>query len=283
MRKAFTLVETLVVIAILGILLALALSGVQRVRAAASRNECLNRCRQVGLACQNYASQNQRFPIGVVTDSKVSTLLYSTWLTQLLPYVEQDAVYKRMQEDYRNNSNFGAPPHRGLDQVIPAFLCPADARVRQAKYSPSNKLTVAFTSYIGVCGESCYDTDGILFPNSKVTTQAIRDGLSNTLLFGERPPDNSYRYGWWYAGIGLGYTGAADAVLGVYERNPYGSICPFGQLEKVCDALHFWSLHEGGANFCFADGSSKFLPYSAAKVIVALSTIAGGETNLNYE
>ena len=51
-----------------------------------------------------------------------------------------------------------------------------------------------------------------------------------------------------------------------------------GRLTNRCDVLHFWSLHSGGANFVFCDGSVRFLPYSAEPIMVALATRAGGET-----
>ncbi len=50
-----------------------------------------------------------------------------------------------------------------------------------------------------------------------------------------------------------------------------------GRLDNPCDRLHLWSLHPGGANFLFADGSVRFLPYSARNVLDALASIQGGE------
>src|SRR5262249_28649516 len=97
---------------------------------------------------------------------------------------------------------------------------------------------------------------------------------SQTVMVGERPPSADFRYGWWYAGDGQGDTGSADMLLGVRERNMADDDtfrgCPAGpynfkagELANQCDALHFWSLHAGGAHFLFADGSVHFLSYSA--------------------
>jgi prepilin-type processing-associated H-X9-DG protein len=41
---------------------------------------------------------------------------------------------------------------------------------------------------------------------------------------------------------------------------------------------HFWSPHNGGASFLFADSSVRFLPYAAASVLPALASRAGGES-----
>lgn len=116
----------------------------------------------------------------------------------------------------------------------------------------------------------------------------ITDGTSNTLLVGERPPSKDLWYGWWYAGFGAGGNGTADMVLGVRENIPPGDafipdcgglparFAP-GRIDNMCDAFHYWSLHSGGANFLFADGSVRFLAYSADAVLPALATRAGGE------
>jgi prepilin-type processing-associated H-X9-DG protein len=51
-----------------------------------------------------------------------------------------------------------------------------------------------------------------------------------------------------------------------------------GSLSNACSSGHFWSLHDGGANFAFADGSTRFLRFDAATVLPQLATRSGGET-----
>ena len=106
-------------------------------------------------------------------------------------------------------------------------------------------------------------------------------------MVGERPSSPHLDFGWWYAGWGQMKTGSCDSVLGVHEINtspfldticrPGASTFGPGALNNTCDMFHFWSLHPGGANFLFADGSARFLAYSAAPVLPVLATRAGGE------
>ena len=127
----------------------------------------------------------------------------------------------------------------------------------------------------------------MLFLDSAVRLTDISDGTSNTIAIGERPPSADLYFGWWYAGVGQLGNGDADTHLGVRGLNERvaGSTCPVGsyhfaagRVRDQCDMFHFWSLHPGGANFAFADGSVRFLSYSADSVMPALSTRAGGET-----
>ena len=118
--------------------------------------------------------------------------------------------------------------------------------------------------------------------------QAIADGTSNTLMLGERPPSADFQFGWWYTGVGQRGTGSADLILGVREANLQpivsGSTCgpgnyPFkpSRFDDACGMFHYWSLHIGGANFAFADGSVHFLRYASNDILPALASRAGGE------
>src|SRR5262249_42670158 len=127
----------------------------------------------------------------------------------------------------------------------------------------------------------------VLYLNSKVRLTDITDGTSNTILVGERPPSPDFWYGWWYAGYGQAGTGSIDMLLGARERNYGGGyVAQFpsrphhfqpGNIREQCDVFHFWSLHSGGANFVFGDGSVQFLAYSADSILPALATRASGE------
>ncbi len=287
-RLAFTLLELLVVIAIIAVLFGLLLSAVQNTRSAAARMQCANNLRQIGLAAHQHHQTVGNLPPGYRSPTSVQPYPNAGWLPMLLPYVEQDPLWRTLLADYeRSPSPFSPPPHIGLSTVVRLFGCPADGRTFQSQFAPRDRLQVALTSYLGVEGSDLDSLDGVLFSDSNVRFADITDGTSNTLLVGERPASADMQFGWWYAGVGQNFTGSADSVLGVRELNrspilmntcepgPY-SFRP-GSLGAQCDLLHFWSLHSGGAHFLFADGSTHFLSYSVAPILPALASRAGGE------
>ena len=211
-----------------------------------------------------------------------------TWLTRILPYVEQGSLWQTTVEAYASQSSpFLNPPHVGLTTPLLTFTCPLDSRVFTPQTTPDNDR-IALTSYLGVLGTDYSRLDGVLFLDSRVRLADITDGASQTLLVGERPPSSDFRYGWWYAGDGEAVSGAGDMLLGVREQNVRDddavTNCPVGpyhfqagSFDQQCDMFHFWSPHSGGGHFLFVDGSVHFLPYSADPHMPALATRAGGE------
>jgi prepilin-type N-terminal cleavage/methylation domain-containing protein len=280
----FTLLELLVVIAIIATLLALLVPAVQRVRGAAQRVQCSNNLRQIALALHSYHDGHQVMPPGL--HPPPDPLPFFSWQARLLPYLEQQALRDQATRDYAQNYFIWRPPiHTGVTHILPVFNCPADPRTH-GLVEPEG-FDAAFTHYLGVAGRSSGTRDGVLFVDSHVRFADVRDGTSNTLAVGERPPSPDNRFGWWYAGSGQDFNGSADVVLGVTDyRTTYREpTCPRGPyaygpgwMTAPCDTFHFWSLHTGGgAHFLMVDGSVHFLPYSAAPLMPALSTRAGNE------
>jgi len=284
---AFTLVEVLVVIAIIGVLIGLILPAVQRVRHAAARTQCANNLKQIGLALHSYHDTQQSFPPGISYRNGSDPHPHMGWCTRLLPHLESCALWDQALQAYAQEKFFLKPAHEQVrSHVVPVFLCPSDARIRQSRPVALGKAPVAFTSYLGVEGVDQARRDGLLFLDSRVRIAQVTDGTGNTLLVGERPPSADFVFGWWYAGWGQNKDGSAEMLLGLREQAVHLSLrdCPpdanwyrAGRIDNQCDALHFWSLHPGGANFLFADGSVRFLTYSADDVLPALATRSGGE------
>ncbi len=167
---------------------------------------------------------------------------------------------------------------------MPVFSCPSDSRTLQP--ADFKSIRIGLTSYLGVEGLDALLVDGVLYLDSHVSFADIRDGASNTLLVGERPPSPDLKLGWWYAGSGKAQNGTGDSVLGVLESNGHFRYpqCPSGpsqygpgSVTNDCDTFHFWSLHFGGSHFLFCDGSVRLLAYSAAPVLPALATRADGD------
>lgn len=287
-RHAFTLIELLVVIAIIATLLGLLLPAVQKTRMAAARISCTNNLKQLGLALHNYHDTAGSLPPGITPPLKDEPFPHMGWLTRVLPFVEQQPLWNLTLTAYEAvPSNPYRLPHYGIMTPIKLFSCAADGRADSIH--PTHKgFRVALTDYLGVSGLNYLTLDGVLYWGSHIRLTDITDGTSNTLMVCERPPSPDFWYGWWYAAEGQANSGSGDTVLGVRELHApgdqYTASCPFGpyhfaagNLNNMCDTFHYWSLHTGGANFLFADGSVEFLSYAADNVLPALATRAGGE------
>ncbi len=280
-RCGLSLLELLVVIAIITALIGILLPAIQRVRAAASRASCTNNLHQIAMALHQYHDSQHAIP--AATSTRDTKFPFIAWSARILPQLEQEAAWRDAEVDCRLQASFSG--HRNLAREMAVFVCPADGR---RKGTDPDGITAGFNHYLGNAGKLWPSWDGMLYPNSAVKFAGVTDGLSNTILVGERPPSADNSFGWWYAGAGQTLDGELDSHIVAYtwNRTFRAPTCPRnrpytyspGRADNMCDAFHFWSLHPGGANFAFADGSVRFLSYAADSVMPPLSTRAGGES-----
>jgi prepilin-type N-terminal cleavage/methylation domain-containing protein/prepilin-type processing-associated H-X9-DG protein len=183
-RRGFTLIELVVVIAIIAVLMGLLLPAVQKVRAAAQRIQCANNLKQIGVAMSNYESTEQRLPPAVnawlaQTYIPVRPHAFDCWRFLLLPYLEQDNLYGQAvaleqvgslppptdppwpafaqywtpayeYERIWDSSGRYFGPSGPFATVVPVFSCPSDPRTLQPVQSQGFK--VSLSSYLGVSG-----------------------------------------------------------------------------------------------------------------------------------
>jgi prepilin-type N-terminal cleavage/methylation domain-containing protein/prepilin-type processing-associated H-X9-DG protein len=303
-RTGFTLIELLVVIAIIAILIGLLLPAVQKVREAANRGKCLNNLKQLALAAHNYHDVNEHFP-GATYLYAVSAMPPTqgyTVFVSLLPFLEQQNIYQVWNfADPRLNGSSSTSP---AAHVLSVLICPSDVIAQNPYPAPKPPGTFwGITSYGGNGGSQVYpiaSDDGIFFavgPASSPLLSAVRiaevtDGLSNTLLFGERyhrdanfdalygssgASDKIAGYGWWGS---FGTGAVTDVTESAYAPLNYlVSSSSANPTLAVTMRINAWgSGHTNGANFAFADGSVQFISSAVSQTTLQyLATRAGGE------
>lgn len=308
-RRAFTLVELLVVIAVIGILMALLLPAVQAARESARRTQCVNSLKQIGIASHHYHDAMRSFPPGYCAaapyvDGAADTTPGWGWAAFLLPHLEQRPVYEA--------SNFSLPIEhpanaRSVRTWIASYICPSDIAPETPYAVPdASGNTVALAAPLSYA--ACVGSDasgvadatgcGILYRNSGTRFADILDGTSVTILAGERA---------WAKAQGI-WAGAINR--GVLVRGKYNAcqpIAPGAHYPAAALALahahlnnaefdgdgsagmdDFSSMHVLGSSFVFADGAVHFIQsipadgpsgdYTSEDLLFQrLGTRAGGE------
>jgi prepilin-type N-terminal cleavage/methylation domain-containing protein/prepilin-type processing-associated H-X9-DG protein len=274
-RTAFTLIELLVVIAIIGILLGLLLPAVQKVREAAYRLKCTNNLKQIGLACHNYHDTHNALPPGYTAlnpyfDGENDVSPGWAWGAYLLPYIEQGNLFQQIRFDQPVESAANAA---AVQKLVSIYLCPSDKTppgpfaVADGFGAPLAQMAPA--SYVGCVGNDQDDVfgatgQGVFYRNSQTRFLQITDGLSQTVMIGDRA--------WAFApSVWAGVPNGASMPRGLDNHNPGNStlqgpglVLAHGNLINTTNDTDgglddFSSLHVGGANFLFADGSVHFI------------------------
>lgn len=253
LRSAFTLIEVCVCLAIVATLLALLLPAVQKVRAAAYRVTCLNNLKQIGIACHHYHHDHGTLPPGGIEwrPPGNTTNRQLAWSAFLLPYLEQDGVYRRVDLQQPFDSPANAP---AAAQVIKVYLCPNSRRME-----PTVEGRGAI-DYGGIYGERITGPNqppkGVMIYDHAYALADIYDGTSYTLMISE---DSGFPDGQWING-----------------RNIFDQAFPINKAPPWENDIR--SDHGSGANGLFADGSARFLKETMPlRILAAICTRARDE------
>lgn len=285
--QAFTLIELLVVIAIISALMALLVPAVQKVRAAAARTACANNLRQLGLATHSFHDVNKYLPpdwiapnVGTVSNPDG----FATWAVLILPYLEQDAVFRRWDV----SRAYGKQAPEAVQQQVPVYLC---AGRPAPVLSKGDAQPGGLGDYAACTGTGTGNYNGALIPGSYVTGTlagetivlswrgtlnllTITDGTSHTLMFGEkhiRPKslrgkneDRSI------------FGGVDNAVRRAAGIAPNSSLRPLSAPDNQ-DGDHanqtFGGPHTGICQFVFCDGTVRAVPLTID--LATLTNLAG--------
>ncbi|MDO4573920.1 MAG: DUF1559 domain-containing protein [Planctomycetia bacterium] len=304
LHPAFTLVELLVVIAIIGMLVGLLLPAVQQAREAARQMQCSNQLRQMSLAALNHESSMRFFPnsgwfcyYAGDADLGLGKKQCGSWQFQLLPFLEQDALYQ-----LTSNNNPASPYKEGITTLIQTplamFRCPSrrSAKVYPTDSYPSSNANsvseLAKSDYAANFGSVGYGADnnyrpsnnshvsysiingsqpeltdysskvtGVVFAFSQIRTGEIRDGLSNTVLFGEKYVQPEYYEASGNSADDLGTFCGTDndnSRSGNNTYRPYQDRSGFGSP----NGWGFGSSHASSFGISLCDGSVQRLTYS---------------------
>jgi prepilin-type N-terminal cleavage/methylation domain-containing protein/prepilin-type processing-associated H-X9-DG protein len=297
----FTLIEVLVVITVVSLLIALLLPAVQSAREASRRLQCANNLKQLGLALHGYHGSMDAFPPAYISAVQPGEVNYPElgpgwgWGAMILPQLEQRPLF--------DSINFGrqitdATSITARQGVIAAYLCPSSTPLGPVRVTgdESQKIILvadlAASQYIASAGQGEVEevpgsNNGLLFRNSRVSFRDATDGLSQTLLAGER--SRNLADATWVGAVPSGHACtnpswpvrdcATSNVMVMANTGPWPDE-PWVNVpnHKGSKADDYWSLHPGGCNFLLGDGSVRFIKETVnPTVFSALASRAGGE------
>jgi prepilin-type N-terminal cleavage/methylation domain-containing protein/prepilin-type processing-associated H-X9-DG protein len=304
LRFGFTLIELLVVIAIIGVLIALLLPAVQKVREAANRAKCANNLKQLGLAMHSYHDAYGVLPYARSGGRPQD----NSWAVLVLPYIEQGPLYALFATPIPNGSGgfYAMNQDSGLNDLnrgefqatgalsvqVPTFYCPS--RRSPGPDAESQNGGATYDNEQGACGDyganfgddkpdGSIDYNSGVFHDNDLYAVGIRfaeitDGLSNTLLLGEKH-------------IPLGSFGAIPGDFCIYASKDSETVGRFagsnqplaaGPSERLNN--QFGSYHPGLVQFAFCDGHVQPIKTATpGSVLGLLANRSDGQTIPNYD
>ncbi len=240
-RTAFTLVELLVVLAIVGILTGLLLPAVQMAREAARRTQCSNNIKNIGLALHNFADARKALPLG--SDQTLGT--EHAWSSRILPYLEQAAVFGKIDFSQRWDAQSGNAAASRLN--IPNYRCPSGITHFDGKLDYGGIQGTGLTNLpLGFAAGQAFGCGAIIVATPQqphaVRLADITDGLSQTMCIGESVDRNPESSGRWACGRNC------------FSQNQ--------QRINTAGEGDLTSRHPQGAQALFADGHVRLLSES---------------------
>jgi len=193
-RSGVTLVEILVVVALIGVLMGILLPSLQAARESVRQTSCANNLRQLGLAAAGHEAARGRYPVGAESrewaEQPQFPHQFFRWsvLAHLAPFYEEESLLEDLDLTVPLYTNFGAdavaPQNREVvARTVPLFLCPSDrGRPVSPIFGPTN---YAACTGSGGGGGTPFETDGVFSINSRTRPKDMTDGLSKTVLFSE--------------------------------------------------------------------------------------------------
>jgi prepilin-type N-terminal cleavage/methylation domain-containing protein/prepilin-type processing-associated H-X9-DG protein len=290
--RGFTLIEVIVVVAISGALMAIAIPAVQAAREMARRMQCQSHLRQIGLGCCSHEASQRHFPSGGWgwgwqgdPDRGYAMAQPGGWVYNLLPFVEEtqlrlrgkgaDLSTKRVEGQAvaaTPLSLFNCPTRRNADAY--PFVC------SQNFFNIERPNAVGHTDYAANAGDmdpgqyygsgpesltqagsykwTQMDRTGLVFQRSTIRAKQVTDGLSMTYLVGEGYLDSTHYLD------GLGSNDDQGMYVG-YDRDTlrvtHWAYPPLMDRANFLSNHSFGSAHNGGFNMAFCDGSVHFIQY----------------------
>jgi prepilin-type N-terminal cleavage/methylation domain-containing protein/prepilin-type processing-associated H-X9-DG protein len=306
-RPAFTLVELLLVIAIIGLLISLLLPAIQQARESARNCRCKSNLHQIGLALQHYHSARQHFPAGNVFKDLGTCDGFPTqdgidWMIAILPFMDQQSLYAAYDDSQYNE---GAANFSVRTTSVASYNCPSDEVAGQLfvpalgpAATDAMNLSYATASYRGVSGRS----QGTVFLDSQAVENypreyrgalhvvgvpgftverigTIRDGSSKTLMVGESvsvshaPMRTFWAYSFSFYSLSA-VTREPRILLGDYD-----ACVGLGGAGDALPCQRGWgSGHSHTLNFAMADGSVRSIENSIdISLLAKMATIDGAE------